>query len=145
MSEYIKMSHNVNYLVYHIVCPTKYRRIVIGSEVDKTLKQICEEIELRYEIKFVEIGSDLDHVHFLVQSIPKYSPTKIVTTIKSITGREIFARCPEVKKQLWGGQFWTDGYFISTVGKNTNEKAIAEYVAKQGSNNEYKQIVLNLK
>ena len=144
MSEYIHMSHNVNNLVYHIVCPTKYRRIVIGQEIDRTLKQICEEIELRYEIEFIEIGSDMDHVHFLVQSIPKYSPTKIVTTIKSITGKEIFARCPEVKKQLWGGQFWTDGYFISTVGKYTNENAIAEYVKQQGSDNEYKQIAFKL-
>ena len=145
VSEYIHMRHNVNDLVYHIVCPTKYRRIVIGEEVDRTMKQICEEIELRYDIEFLEVGSDLDHVHFLVQSIPKVSPSQLVKTIKSIIGKEIFARCPEVKKQLWGHEFWTDGYYIATVGKHTNEAVIAEYVKQQGSDNEYKQIAFNLR
>ena len=145
MSEYIRMSHNINNLMYHIVCPTKYRRIVIGEEVDRTLKQICEEIELRYDIEFLEIGSDLDHVHFLVQTIPKISPSQLVKTIKSITGREIFARCPEVKEQLWKQQFWTDGYYIATVGKYTNEETITEYVKSQGTDNEYKQIAFKLR
>ena len=65
----------------------------------------------RYEIVFLEIGTDSDHVHFLVQSVPMYSPKKIVQIIKSITAREIFKKCPLVKKQLWGGELWTDGYF----------------------------------
>jgi putative transposase len=56
-------------------------------------------------IEFLEIGTDKNHVHFLVQSVPSYSPTKIIQTIKSITAREIFARHPEVKKKLWSGQF----------------------------------------
>ncbi len=64
-------------------------------------------MEKRYEIKFVEIGVDKDHVHFLVQSVPTYSVTRIVTMIKSITAREIFKKCPQVKKQLWGGEFWS--------------------------------------
>ena len=86
------------------------------------------EIEKRYEIKFLEVGTDKDHVHFLVQSIPKYSVTKLVTLIKSLTAREIFHRCPEVKKQLWGGEFWSDGYFASTVGKHGDEAVISKYV-----------------
>ena len=68
----------------------------------------------------------------LLQSVPTYSVTKVVTMIKSITAREIFKRCPEVKKQLWGGEFWSDGYFGSTVGKHGNEKQIAKYVQEQG-------------
>jgi REP element-mobilizing transposase RayT len=84
MSEYIHKSHNVSVLLYHIVCPAKYRRVVINEDVDKTLKELCEGISERYEIKFLEIGTEGDHVHFLVQSVPSYSPTKIVTTIKSI-------------------------------------------------------------
>ncbi len=93
---------------------------------------MCLEIEKRYQIRFLEIGTDKDHVHFLVQSIPVYSVTKIVTTIKSITAREIFRACPEVKTQLWGGEFWTDGYFGSTVGKHGNEEMISKYVKNQG-------------
>ena len=82
----------------------------------------------------MEIGTDEDHVHFLVQSVPTYHVSKIVTMIKSLTAREIFKRCPQVKKKLWGGEFWTDGYYASTVGKHGNENAITEYVKKQGKN-----------
>ena len=132
MSEYIHKSHNVSVLIYHLVFPAKYRRAVFDAGVDETVKDVCMEIEKRYQVKFLEIGIDKDHVHFLVQSVPTYSVTKIVTTIKSITAREVFRRCPEVKTQLWGGEFWTDGYYASTVGKHGNEQTIKNYVKQQG-------------
>lgn len=118
--------------MYHLVFPAKYRRVVFGEQVDEVLKDVCMEIEKRYQIKFLEVGTDKDHVHFLVQSVPKYSVTKLVTMIKSLTAREVFRRCPEVKKKLWGGEFWTDGYFASTVGKHGNEEMIGKYVHNQG-------------
>ena len=90
------------------------------------------EIESRYQVKFMEIGTNSDHVHFLVQSVPTYAVTKIVTMIKSLSAREIFKRCPEVKKTLWGGELWTDGYFASTVGKHGYEEMIGQYVKNQG-------------
>ena len=133
MSEYIHKSHNVTVLLYHLVFPAKYRRAVFDPKVDSTLKEVCLEIEKRYEIKFLEIGTDKDHVHFLVQSVPMYSVKKIVQMIKSLTAREIFRLCPHVKKQLWGGEFWTDGYFASTVGKHGDENMIGNYVKNQGS------------
>ena len=132
MSTYNHKSHNVTVLMYHFVFPAKYRRAVFDVEVDKVLKDVCLEIEDRYEIQFLEIGTDKDHVHFLIQSVPIYSVKKIVQKIKSITAREVFKRCPEVKKQLWGGEFWTDGYFASTVGKHGDETKIATYVKNQG-------------
>jgi len=141
MSEFLHKSHNVSVLLYHIVCPAKYRRVVISEEVDKTLKETCEEIGKRYEIKFLEVGTEGDHVHFLVQSVPSYSPTRIVTIIKSILAREIFGKHPEVKKRLWGGEFWSDGYFVSTVSKYGNEEVISSYVRMQGTEKEYKQIL----
>ena len=104
--------------MYHIVCPAKYRKAVFTDEVDQVLRDVCLEIAKRYEIVFLEIGVDWDHVHFLVQSVPMYSPKKIVQILKSLTAREVLKRVPSVKKQLWGGEFWTDGYFISTVGKH---------------------------
>ena len=141
----IHNSHNVSNLVYHFVCPTKYRRIVIDETVDEHLKQICEGIEERYDwIGFLEIGADRDHVHFLIQPAPNYSPAKIITTIKSITAKRIFAECPQVKKQLWGGSFWSDGYYVSSVGKNTNEDVIQAYVKNQGKQNEYKQLHMHV-
>ena len=105
---------------------------MVDEEVDSVLQKVCLDIEKRYQVKFQEIGTDKDHVHFLVQSVPMYSVTKIVTMIKSITAREIFKRCPQVKRQLWGGEFWSDGYLGSTVGKHGNEDMIARYVRKQG-------------
>lgn len=126
--------------MYHIVCPAKYRRAVFTTPVDQKLKEVCLEISKRYEITFLEIGTDKDHVHFLVQSVPMLSPKRIVEVIKSITAREIFRACPEVKKQLWGGEFWTDGYFISTVGQHGNESVIKKYIQNQGAEVEYEQL-----
>ena len=138
MSEHILKRHNKSLLLYHIVCPSKYRRKIFIDEVEKTLKQVCIEISKRYEITFVEIGNDEDHVHYLVQGVPIQSPKAIVQMIKSITAREIFRVHPEVKKILWGGQIWTSGYYINTVGQYGNEKVIREYVENQGK--QYKQI-----
>ena len=87
---------------------------------------------------FLEIGTDNDHVHFLVQAVPVYSPTKIITLIKSITAREVFRHHPEVKEQLWGGEFWSDGYFINTVSKFDDESTISRYVKEQGLAKKYK-------
>ena len=126
--------------MYHLVFPAKYRKVVFDNKVDEALKNICLEIEKRYQIKFIEIGTDGDHVHFLVQSVPTYSVTKLVTMIKSLTARHIFKECSEVKKQLWGGEFWSDGFFASTVGKHGDEAKIANYVKNQGSDAKYDRL-----
>ena len=138
MSEYIHKSHNVTVLLYHLVFPAKYRRAVFDAQVDETLRDVCLAIEGRYQLKFLEIGTDEDHVHFLVQSVPSYPVTKLVTVIKSITAREIFRLCPHVKKQLWGGEFWSDGYFASSVGRHGDEDTIKNYVKGQGQ--EYQKL-----
>ena len=132
MSQYIHKSHNVSVLLYHYVCPAKYKRVIFDDSVDKILIQTCKEIGRRYEINIVEIGTDGDHVHFLIQSIPMLAPTTIAKIIKSITAREIYRLCPQVKKRLWGGNIWSAGYFVSTVGKKGNEEQIKNYVRNQG-------------
>lgn len=132
MSRYIHKSHNVSVLLYHLVFPAKYRRAVFDKGVDRAISDVCGEIEKRYQLHFLEVGTDDDHVHFLVQSVPKYSVTELVKMIKSLTSREVFKMCPYVKRQLWGGEFWSDGYFASTVGKHGNEDMIANYVKNQG-------------
>ena len=137
-SEYIHRSHNDSVLLYHFVCPAKYRRVVFSKAVDESLKNICLEISKRCEIHFLEIGVDKDHVHFLIQSIPRMSPTQIITTVKSLTAREIFKKHPEVKEKLWGGEFWTDGYFVNTVSKFGDETSISKYVRDQGVEKDYK-------
>ncbi len=140
MSIYIHKSHNVTILLYHFVLPTKYRRVVIDNKVDTAIRDICLEMQKRYEVHFVEIGTDRDHVHFLVQSVPAYSVTKLATMIKSITARYVLERMPELKKKLWGAHLWTSGYYASTVGKQGNETTITKYVKEQGRTNEYEQL-----
>ena len=117
--------------------------MVISNQVDKTIKNTCLEIAKRYDIHFLEIGTDKDHVHFLVQSVPMFLPKSIVQTIKSITAREVFKHNPQVKKELWGGAFWTSGYFVNTVGRAGSEKAVTEYVKNQGREGEYEKLHTN--
>lgn len=140
-SKYIHKRHNVSVLIYHLVCPTKYRRVIFEPKVENFIKDICLELENRYEIAFLEIGFDGDHAHFLIQSVPMYSPTKIAKTVKSLTAREVFKEFPELKKKLWGGEFWSKGYFISTVGKHGDEEMLKNYVRNQGEvNKNYKPL-----
>ncbi|MFI2743490.1 IS200/IS605 family transposase [Zhouia sp. PK063] len=136
-SEYIHKSHNVSVLLYHFVCPAKYRKVVFDKEIDRTLVEICREMEKRYEVHFLEIGTDKDHVHFLLQSVPKKSPAQIVKMLKSITAKKIFQRHPEVKKALWGGNFWSSGYFVNTVSKFGDENTISKYIRDQGIEKDY--------
>src|SRR5215813_4954685 len=139
-SKYFHKSHNVSVLLYHVVCTAKYRRVVFSEHVDEVVREVCLEIAKRYEMIFLEIGADRNHMHFLIQSVPTYSPTKIVQILKSLTARQVFARAPVVKQQLWGGEFWGSGYFIATVGQHGNEQVIATYMRKQGQEQDYKQL-----
>ena len=139
MSEHIRKRHNVTLLMYHIVLPAKYRKKIFTEQVENYLKEVCLEISKRYEINFIEIGADLDHIHFLVQSIPVLSVSELVKIIKSITAKQIFKQYPEIKKELWGGSLWTSGYYANTVGKYNSEEVIKAYVRNQGS--EYKSYI----
>jgi len=137
MSKQYTKSHNKTILMYHLVCAIKYRRNVLTDEVTNTIVNVCLDITDKYGIEFIEIGTDVNHIHYLIQTPPKYSPTQIVTMIKSITARMVFKINPEVKKKLWGGEFWSDGYWMVTVSQNATEQIIREYVKNQG-NNQYK-------
>lgn len=128
MDEYIYKRYNKTLLMYHLVFPTKYRKKVLTKDVDETLKNICIEISERYEIKFLEIGTDDDYVHFLIQSVPMLSISKIVQIIKGNLSREILQKHKEIKKKLWGGSLWTSGFYANTVGQYGNKMVIAKYV-----------------
>jgi putative transposase len=140
VSEYIHKSHNVSVLLYHLVFPSKYRRATVTAPVESTLRDICSYIETCYEVWFLEIGSDRDHVHFLVQSVPTMSPSGLVQMIKSITTRELRSRLPNLRKELWGASFWSSGYFISSVGRAGNESTVSNYVRNQGQEDEYRVV-----
>ena len=132
MGKYISKSHNKSMLLYHLVCTVKYRRDVLTEAVTNTLVNVCMEIAETSDIEFIEIGTDINHVHFLIQTTPSYSIAQYVKLIKGRTANKIFKINPEVKKQLWGGEFWSDGYWIVTVSKYGSENVIREYVKNQG-------------
>ena len=138
--DHIYKSHNKTLLLYHLVFPVKYRHSVITKEVGESLTTVCLELSERYEIEFTEIGYEEDHVHFLVHSVPALSVTKIVRTIKSITGKQLFRRHPELKQKLCGGNLWTSGYYANTVGRYGNKEVIQQYIKNQGSQNKYVQL-----
>ena len=140
MDDHIFKRHNKTLLLYHLVFPVKYRNSVISEELGKGLQEICIEISKRYEIHFLEIGYEENHVHFLLQSIPSLSVSQICMKVKSITAKELFKRFPEIKKQLWGGSFWTSGYYANTVGQYGNKDIIMKYIQNQGREVKYKKL-----
>ena len=133
--EHIYISHNKTLLLYHLVFPAKYRRKVFTEEVSERLKEICKGIEENYEIRFVEIGMEEDHVHFLVQGVPNLAVSRIVMIIKSITAKQIFKSFPKIKQEiLWGGALWTSGFYANTVGLYASRDTITRYIQNQGKN-----------
>ena len=139
MVSHIVKSHNKTLIIFHLVCPIKYRRKIFTPDIEHSLKTVCLELGIRYEYQFLEIGIDENHVHFLIQTIPNIQISGMVQKIKSITARELFKQHPEIKKFLWGGQFWTDGFYLNTVGQYGNLKMLENYVKNQGIEN-YQQI-----
>lgn len=123
--------HNAYETHYHIVFPVKYRKSLLRPEVVEYLKEIFKNIEYRYEIEFEKIGYDKNHIHILCSFPPTKSGGEIVKTIKSITAREIFKKFPEIKKDLWGGNFWTSGYYIATVSEYANWNVVRNYIKNQ--------------
>jgi len=115
MSTYVHKKHNVSVLLYHLVCPAKYRRVVFSEEVDQELRKICLEITKRYEITFLEIGTDKDHVHFLIQSIPMYSPTKIARMVKQ-HNRQRDIQTGTVSEETVVGWRVLDGWILHQYG-----------------------------
>jgi len=127
---------------YHVVFPVKYRKALLQDQYVQKLKEITKELEERYEFTMEQIGCDLDHVHLLCCLHPKYSPGQFVRLYKSNTARELFKAYPELKRQLWGGEFWTDGYYVATVGKGGTWEVVEEYVRRQGKQSNIKQLKL---
>jgi putative transposase len=129
-----------------MVLSVKYRKkLLLRSERVIRLKEICSEIGKRYWFQFDAIGTDGDHVHIFIGSEPKYAPSKVMQIIKSIAAKQIFKDFPEIRKELWGGEFWSDGGYIGTVGEGVTAEIIRDYIEKQGTTEEkegYKQMNL---
>ena len=117
---------------YHIVFPVKYRKALLSDRVAQAIKEISKELEQRYDLEIEQVGCDTDHIHLLASFHPKYAVGDFVRLYKSITAKQLFLKFPELKKDLWGGEFWTDGYYVATVGERGNWSVVERYVKNQG-------------
>ncbi len=128
---------------YHFVVPVKYRKGIFGhTDREQALVAICREIEERYDIRFETVGIDLNHVHFLLSAVPRFSPANIIQVVKSITAMHLFKRHPDLKRELWGGHLWSEGYFVATIGEGGNKQVIENYIKNQGKKPESEQLKL---
>ena len=125
---------------YHIVFPIKYRKALITPHIDRAIQEIAHNIADRYDIDFENIGTDGDHIHILCSFKPSYSGADVVRIFKSITARELFKQFPELRKELWGGELWSDGYYIATVSERGGIQQVYNYITNQGKTIESQQI-----
>ncbi len=124
-------THHVYRLMYHFVWIPKYRHKVFSTPQREALKLIIQKIGYDYGIEIVELEIPEDHIHMVVRSEPKQSPSKIMQVIKSISAREFFRLFPKIKKRyFWGGKLWTKSYFVESIG-NADENTIRQYVQNQ--------------
>ena len=127
-----KAPHCVYKIRYHIVTAVKYRKLLLNPEIEQCIRQTMKGITERYNIVIDEIGFDQDHIHIFCGAKPSYSPSQVMDIVKSITARQIFKQFPKLKTQeLWGGEFWSDGKYIGTVGETSNEQQIKKYIRNQ--------------
>ena len=128
-----KSAHKVFKIKYHFVFCIKYRKdLFLENNYVETFKKVCKGLEKRYSMNFETIGFDEDHVHFMLQSVPKYSASQIFRIVKSITAIKLFEEYPDLKKELWGGEFWSEGGYVGTVGEGINVDIIRDYIKNQG-------------
>jgi len=127
-----KASHCSYRIRYHLVFVVKYRKSLIDNEMFEYMKNVCKGIQERYFIWFEALGHEENHVHMVVEAAPRYSPSRIIQICKSILAKQIFKRFPKIKDELWGGEFWTDGGHVDTVGDGRALIAVKNYVLNQG-------------
>ena len=109
----------------------KYRHKVFSEPYRGATKSIIQKIGYDYDIDIVELEIPEDHIHMVVRSVPKTSPSDIMQVVKSISAREFFKLYPDVKRRyFWGGKLWTQSYFVETIG-NATEDTIRKYVQDQ--------------
>ena len=128
-----------------VLCIKYRKKLLLENQRIEFIKHMCFEIGKRYWFEFDAIGTDGDHVHIFVGAAPKYSPSRVMQIIKSISAKQMFNALPEIKKELWGGEFRSDGRYIGTVGDVVTAEIVRNYIEQQGTPEEkegYKQMKL---
>ena len=121
-------AHAIYDTTYHIVGAPKYRKWIVRGDLRDFVAQCMKEIAIsnEFEIEAMQIAED--HVHIFLSFPPRYSIAKVVGMLRSISSSVIFEKYPEVKEELWGGEFWEDGYFVCTVGDEVTAEIIRRYI-----------------
>lgn len=141
----IKTGAQTTYQIgYHMVWGVKYHKHLLNNATKEFLVQLIKEICQNYDFVFYCLGIAPNHVHFFVGAPPKVAPARIAQVVKSISARETFRKFPQLRKQLWGGELWKNGYYVGTIGEGQTESVIRKYLSKQGlvKENEIKQLKL---
>jgi len=125
--------HAVYDLKYHLVWTPKYRKELLIGEVAEATKELLGEIAEAYDMEIDTLEVMEDHVHLFVSCPPRYSPARVMQILKSVSARELFARFPWLRRKLWGGELWGDGYFVRSVGDQVTAEIIRRYVRYQKS------------
>jgi REP element-mobilizing transposase RayT len=134
--------HNISECYYHIQITVKYRKALINKKTEKVILESISGIKERYAIEVSHVGFDQNHVHLLTRFLPKYSGGQVIKLVKSLSAKAVFREVPEVKNELWGGEFWTDGYYIATISGKGNKAVIERYIKNQGREKEIEQLKL---
>ena len=135
-------NHNVSEPYYHIQLTIKYRKSLFNPRTEGIILETIKGVKDRYDMEISHVGFDKNHVHLLCRFLPKYSGGQVVRLIKIITAKQVFKQAPEVKKELWGGEFWTDGYYFATVSGKGDKRVIERYIENQGRKEDVKQLRL---
>ena len=134
--------HNVSEAYYHIQITVKYRKALLIPTVETIILNSLKGFKQRYAIEITHTGFDQNHIHVLCRFLPKYSGGQVIRLLKSITAQQIFKSIPAIKQELWGGEFWTDGYYFATVSGRGDRKIIENYIKNQGRAKDLKQLKL---
>ncbi len=123
-----RTSHAVYDTKYHLVWAPKYLKWILREEIRSRVGGIFEEIAENHDFEIDTLEISKDHVHIFLSFPPRYSISKVVGMLKSISASVIFSEYPGVKQELWGGEFWEDGYFARTVGDKVTATIIRKYI-----------------
>ena len=133
---------NISECYYHIQLTVEYRRLLINEQVQKVILTSWDGLKERYAVEVNHVGFDQNHIHILCRFLPKYSVGRVIKILKSISAKNVFKQVPETKEDLWGGEFWTDGYYVSTVSGRGSKSIIIKYIENQGRKQDVNQLKL---
>ena len=129
MSKWKRAAQARYQLGYHFAWSPKYRKGILGEKARKEiLAEVLRGIGERYGFEVSTIGIADDHLHLFIEAAPRFAPAELVNVIKSISARELFRAFPELRRQLWGGELWEDGYAVRAVSDQVTEAVVRRYV-----------------